>query len=303
MKVIVTGASGFIGNHVLKQLQQKDFSVHAISRNPQKSIEGITWHSLDLFDSDAVTSFLKSTQASHLLHLAWDVTHGAYWNSVENFHWVKASLHLLTKFRELGGMRAVVAGTCAEYDWGYGYLREVTTPLNPNSPYGVCKASLYHMLTSYSQQTELSFAWGRIFFTFGLYEHPSRVIPYVIQSLMAGKTAELSSGDQIRDFMYVKDVAAAFASLLTHDLQGSINISSANPIRLKQMALSIADKLNKPDKLLFGACESDKYPLVVGDNKRLRDELNFLPTYSIDEALDETIEWWQQRMRSNNEKD
>lgn len=131
-KVIVTGASGFIGRHALNTLIDRGFEVHAISSKSELKIsDRCTWHLINLLDSSEIMSLVKAVKPSHLLHFAWYAVPGKYWTSELNFLWVQASLELLRQFRQQGGERVVMAGTCAEYDWNYGYCSELVTPRKP----------------------------------------------------------------------------------------------------------------------------------------------------------------------------
>ncbi|QWU99345.1 NAD-dependent epimerase/dehydratase family protein [Francisella salimarina] len=295
-KILLTGANGFIGQACLDQLIDMDVEVHAISRNYKKSYRNIIWHQVDIFDQHAMNYLISKIRPSHLLHLAWYTEPGKYWTSNNNFKWVSASTTMLQSFYEFGGERVVMAGSCAEYSWEYGLCTEYLTPLVPNTVYGVCKNSLQSMLTSFSEQNALSSAWGRVFFLFGPKEHPSRLFSSVIKALLSGKDIPCSSGNQIRDFMHVNDVASAFIALLDSNLQGSINIASGQGIMIKNVLARITSLLNTPPELIkLGALPSNPNDpkLLLANTKRLNDELGWQPSMSFDEALLDTIDWWK----------
>jgi nucleoside-diphosphate-sugar epimerase len=297
-RVLVTGAAGFVGRHCLPLLLSEGFDVHAADIViPENNNYGVHWHNVDLLDTQKTNKLIATIQPTHLLHFAWYAKPGEYWTSTENVRWLEGSLHLMRVFQKAGGARTVMAGTCAEYDWKYGYCSEYVTSLVPSSLYGTCKNAMQHLLKEFSRETSLSSAWGRIFFLYGPHENPNRLVSSVIINLIHNKIATCSHGNQIRDFLHVKDVASAFVSLLMSNVEGPVNIASGKPVALKEIILSIADKLGKNNLVKLGAMpQKENEPSVLfGDTKRLFSEVIWQPQYDIDGGIRETINWWQER--------
>jgi nucleoside-diphosphate-sugar epimerase len=295
-KILLTGATGFIGRHCLPFLSARGYEVHAVSTmDSHDGNSDIHWHKVNLLNSIQLQNLVADVMPSHLLHFAWYAVPGKYWTSLENIRWVQSSLELLQAFVVNGGYRAVMAGTCAEYDWRFGYCSEKVTPLAPTTLYGNCKHSLQIMLDSFSKQTGLSTAWGRIFFLYGPYEHQNRLTSSVIRSLLMGEPTYCSHGNQIRDYLYVKDVADAFVALLESDVEGPVNIASGRPVSLKDIIGKISYKIMNKDFIQFGAVpvSSDDPTLLVADVHRLTKEVDWTPKYNLDQGLDETISWWR----------
>lgn len=301
-RVLVTGPNGFIGRHCLPFLLERGYELHAVvpGNGMELDIPGVQWHIADLLNPADTRSIIERVGPTHLLHFAWYTKPGEYWTSVENLRWLQASLEILQAFKLYGGERILMAGTCAEYDWRYGYCSEYITPLNPATLYGICKKSLYEILMSFARQEGLSASWGRIFFLYGSNEYPSRLIPSVINSLLAGRPAPCTMGSQIRDFMHVEDVASAFAALLDSQMEGAVNIASGEPVAIRNIILRIAEKLDRADLVQFGALPTPAMepPLLVADVKRLQQELGWSPLYSLDTGLNTTIDWWNQQKAS-----
>ncbi|MCH6268414.1 NAD-dependent epimerase/dehydratase family protein [Neobacillus citreus] len=295
-RILVTGANGWIGSHVIKKLIEKDFEVHAVSRKfvntPMKKCK---WHRADLLILKETRNLIENIKPTHLLHFAWEATPGEYWRSLNNYLWVQASIELLYNFAKYGGKRAVFAGTCAEYDWSYGYLSENITPCSNKPPYASAKNALQSLVRSFSESVGLSSAWGRIFFLYGPKEHRSRLVPTVINSLINNKQALCTHGEQYRDFLHVEDASEAFVSLLESDAQGPVNIASGHSIQVKEMISRIADKLGKSELVKLGAIPfPDTEPLFIGANtKLLKDEIKWSPKIDLDRGLERTIAWWR----------
>lgn len=296
--MLLTGASGFIGAACIPHLLAAGYDVHCLSRQAKLSEPQVTWHLADILAAGSAERVISAVRPSHLLHMAWYAVPGLYWTALENYGWVGASMDLLRVFAACGGVRAVMAGTCAEYDWRYGWCSEAVTPLNPATPYGVCKNSLQTMVTAFSSEARLTTAWGRIFFLYGPGEHPSRLVSSVITALLRQETAACSSGEQVRDFLHVSDVAHAFVSLLDSPVQGAVNIASGQPTAVREVVSAIGRKLDREDLLRFGARPTPPGdpPLLVADVRRLNDELGWRPKYSLDAGLDAAVEWWRQNL-------
>ena len=297
-KVLLTGASGFVGRHCLTPLVVRGYEVHAVSSNADSStviLPGMRWHGIDLLDAAQVSALIAEVQPTHLLHCAWYAKPGKYWTASENFRWVEASLHLLQTFAESNGQRVVGVGSCAEYDWTAGYCSENSTPLTPTTTYGRCKQALYLILDDLNKQEGLSTAWGRLFFLYGPHEHAERLVASMICSLLQEQPARCSHGEQIRDFLYVQDAADALVALLDSDVTGPVNIASGVPVTLKQVMLEIAEQLSRPNLIQLGArpAPEQEPPLLLADVGRLRDEVGWSPKYDLASGLRETINWWK----------
>lgn len=304
-RVLVTGAGGFIGRSSIAPLKRLGFEVHAVSSgntaaHSPTALQGVDTHVADLLSETQVEALLTRVAPSHLLHFAWIATPGVYWHSAENFRWLASSQHLLREFRARGGIRAVMAGSCVEYDWSkVGVCSETSSPLADESPaptpYAVTKIALQKALAQFSREAELSSAWGRVFFQFGRYEHPDRLVASVIRQLLMNQEALCTHGRQIRSFLSIADVGAAFAQLLDSDVQGPVNIGSDQRIALADLIGRIALQIGRPDLVRLGArsAPGDEPPLLVPDVHRLRDEVQWRPQLSLDEGIRDAIAWWR----------
>ncbi len=299
-RILVTGAKGFIGAHCLTALAGRGFEVHAISSRGlwNRDSGEIEWHHVDLHNAEHVIRLVHGLRPQYLLHLAWDVSRGLYWRSPGNLRWVKSSLGLLQAFIESGGTRLLTAGSCAEYDWRYGFCSEGLTPLKPGSLYGTCKDALQKMTASACREAGISNAWGRLFFIFGPGEHENRLVPSVITALLNGKEALCAHGELFRDYLYVKDVAGALVALLESEAEGPVNIASGQLIKLKELVAAAAEACGRPEILRLGVLKppADEPPLLAADTYRLTDEVGWRPSYTLQQGMRETVEWWRQKL-------
>jgi nucleoside-diphosphate-sugar epimerase len=294
-RVLLTGASGFIGRHAVTLLAEKGYEVHAlVGRRPFVAHASVQYSVVDLLDANQVATVVRRLSATHLLHLAWITQPKVYWSSPDNLRWLSASVRLFDEFTSAGGVRAVVAGSSAEYQWSGSVCQEGVTPLAPATLYGSCKRTLHLAITA------ASVGWGRVFWVFGPGEHESRLVPYVIKSLLRGQIANCSAGDQVRDFLYVADVAAAFVALLGSPISGAVNIASGRGVSVRDLVLSIGRILQKPELIHFGVVPSPNEPeSLVADTNRLNREVGWMPQYATTDALERTIDWWRSQSETS----
>lgn len=298
-KVLVTGASGFVGRPVLRHLQSRDFVVHAAHRNATHHPDGIMVHLVDLLRDGEAERLIEAVRPTHLLHLAWDVLPGQFWSARNNLDWLVASLRLYQAFVRAGGTRAVFTGTCAEYDWSLDWLDEAATPRKPQSLYGVAKNALFELITAVGEP-DVCFAWARLFFLYGPGEPLGRLVPNVMISLMKGIEVPCSPGWQERDFLHVDDAARALATVLDGDYRGAINIASGDCRPVRQVVEKIGAITGRSELIRLGAkpAAANEPPRLAASVSKLR-ELGFAPDYDLDQGLKETWAWWQSQPIGN----
>jgi UDP-glucuronate decarboxylase len=304
---LVTGAGGFIGRWSVRPLLERNYEVHGVlsgqsGRRTPAELQGAQVHFADLLNETDLDALLKHVRPTHLLHFAWVATPGLYWQSPDNDRWLSASKQLLRCFSANGGVRAVMAGSCAEYDWSKASVcDEWSTPMadqaaTPLSPYSACKISLQRVLAEFGSREQLSTAWGRVFFQFGPNEHPNRLVPSVIRNLLVEREAMCSHGRQIRSFLYAADVGAAFAGLLDSSVEGPVNIGSDERISVAELINHIAQQIGRPELVRLGArpAPAEEPLLLVPAVHRLREEVLWRPQFTLDRAISDTIAWWRE---------
>jgi nucleoside-diphosphate-sugar epimerase len=297
-RVLVTGASGFVGFPVVTELARRGHDVHAItSRTAPAGGGGVTWHQGDLAARGGVDALVAGIAPEALVHAAWYVEPGRFWTAVENVDWVGRSLSLLRAFVAAGGRRAVLLGTCAEYDWTepQEFLAELGSPLGPATLYGSAKDGLRRVAGAYAAQAEIELAWGRLFFLYGPREQPARLVPAVVRSLLRGESVATTSGAQVRDLLHVDDVAGAIVALLESAAVGPVNIASGSGVTLREVIGEVAALVGRPELVRFGELpERPGEPeRLVADVTRLRAEVGYHPRLTLAEGLAATVEWWR----------
>lgn len=254
---LLTGATGFVGRQVLRALEVDGVRIRAVVRNGTQDrlatldgIESIVT-TPDLFAEDAQWWANVCKDIDMVIHIAWYAEPGKYLQSAKNLDCLMGTLQMAKGAAQAGVKRFIGVGTCFEYDLTGGILA-VDTPLRPLTPYAGAKAAAFMALSQYLPQQGVEFAWCRLFYLHGEGEDSRRLVPYLRMTLAAGKTAELTSGSQIRDFLDVREAGQMIVKAALSDAQGPINICSGIPITVRQLAEQIADEYGRHELLKFG---------------------------------------------------
>ena len=288
-RVLLTGATGFVGRHVLQSLVDRGYDVQAVGRH--KPSASVAFIETDLLDRDARRIAVERANASHLLHLAWIADPGVYWRSPLNLDWAAASLDLVKHFHERGGARAVIAGSCAEYQWGAARFQEHVTSCRPATLYGSAKDATRRLAMAYARDSGLSAAWGRLFFLYGPGEKAGRLISDAITALREDRDLSTSQGFQRRDFLHVADVAGALVALLASKVEGPVNIGSGQAVAVRSVLEALADRLGHRERLLYGVrpLGPGDPPVIEADPTRLFSEVGYRLRFDLAAGLDDTI--------------
>jgi len=286
MKVLLTGASGYLGRHVLSQLKSAGIQTVTLGRSRPRGHEDVAFIEADLLQTTSLLPLLKPLGATHLLHLAWYADYGKYWTSPLNFDWVSASLRLVQAFEQSGGQRVVVAGSCAEYAWDDGYLHEFRSEHAPVTLYGIAKDAARRLITAQCSALGMSCAWGHVFFPFGPGEAPQRMIPSLI-GVFKGRLPPFGvNASAFRGLLYVPDAARAFVSLVQTKENEMFNICSGNPICVADVVRILARACDAdPNCVLdIATCRPGDPHLLAGDNQRLR-ATGWQPQWTVEDGL------------------
>lgn len=269
-KILITGATGFVGRNVLRHLAGQGREIRVITRVGKSEqvldtadAEIIETHSL--FAEDEQWWLNAFSGVDSVIHLAWYVEPGKYLTAAENLDCLAGTLTMAKAAPAAGVRRFTGMGTCFEYDVSVGTL-STRTPLMPLTPYAAAKAAAYLALSQWLPQQGVEFAWCRLFYLYGEGEDERRFVPYLRKSLQSGRRADLTDGNQVRDFMDVRDAATRICDVALGDVNGAVNVCSGIPITVRNFAENIADEYGRRDLLNFGARSHNLMdpPYIVG---------------------------------------
>lgn len=241
MKILVTGATGFIGNHVIEYLLSKKYSVIATSRNQDKASQK-KWFSKVNYISFDIENFPKNLnlfqyfgEPDVLIHLAWD----GLPNFLDTVHIDKnlfSHYEFIKNFVENGGKNILITGTCLEYGMQSGELSEDLIP-QPDCAYAVAKDSLRRFVTELQKKHKsFTFQWVRLFYMYGEGQYDKAILPQLENAVKKGeKSFNMSGGEQLRDYLPIEKVAENISKIaLQNKIQGIINCCSGSPISIRK---------------------------------------------------------------------
>ncbi|MGN8122716.1 NAD-dependent epimerase/dehydratase family protein [Pseudomonas sp. 22082] len=239
MKVLVTGATGFVGRHLVAALLARGCTVRAVARDVQKAadmpwIKDVEFVSADIHAADLnVAALTKGVDA--LAHLAWPGLPN--YRALFHFeHNLMADYRFIKGAVEAGVKQVLVTGTCFEYGMQSGPLSE-KNDAQPANPYGLAKHTLHRFLQNLQQEHSFTLQWARLFYLHGEGQNPNSLLAALDRAIDAGDTTfNMSAGEQLRDFLAIETATAYLAAILhKRDFDGTINCASGQPVSVRAL--------------------------------------------------------------------
>lgn len=302
----MTGASGFLGAHVVRRLIAEGMEVAILVRDPDRVLRlqalqtGMPVVVVgDLLDQERLQAAIARWQPQVIYHLAAAGVNPAASTSTEVVQSnVLGTLNLLEACRGLAVSRFVYAGSCAEYGSGHD-LSEDRRPA-PTNVYGASKAAAGLLVQTYGRMYGLPTVWLRPFMIYGPLERRGRLVTHTILTALSGEDIRMTGGEQERDFVYIDDVVDGFIRAADDAYPAAvgetINLSSGKGVPIRDVVALILEIMGHPVKAVLGALpyrEGEMW-LQSGDNRRARRLLDWSPRVSLREGLERTIAWCRQ---------
>lgn len=238
--ILVTGASGFIGRHTVRELLSQGHRIIAVTRDPNRSRQLIDDPELEWIECDLgkdTSPVQKAAERSHVLvHLAWE----GLPNYLDTFHLTRnlpQDLQLLDRLTTINpALHVLVTGTCLEYGLADGPLHE-DQQTAPHTPYGLAKDTLRKSLEHMSKQRGFTLQWLRLFYTFGEGQNERSLLAKLDAAIEEGaKSFDMSAGEQLRDYVAAPQIARIIAQLVkTPKCNGALNVASGTPISIRRL--------------------------------------------------------------------
>lgn len=239
MTVLVTGATGFVGRHLISALLVKGFKVRAVSRNIEAArampwFDEVEFVAADIHAPDLDVESLADGMDA-IAHLAWT----GLPNYQALFHFERnlpLDYAFLKRVIEAGVSQVLVTGTCFEYGLQSGPLSEAVAA-QPCTPYGLAKHTLRLFLEALQRERAFTLQWARLFYLYGEGQNPNSLLASVDRAIDAGDTQfNMSTGDQLRDYLEIRQATSRLASLIARrDVDGVINCCSGQPVSVRAL--------------------------------------------------------------------
>lgn len=263
LRVLLTGATGFLGSQVLKHLSDKEVQIKIISRQQtQKKTNTKVYkviHTKDLFNEDDEWMEQVCHDIDIIIHCAWYAEPGMYLKSNLNLDCKEGTIRLAKAAIKNSVKRFIGIGSCFEYDLSTMRDIETNTELKPLTPYANAKVQTFQALSELFLDKSSEFLWARMFYLYGEGEDPRRLIPTLRKNLREGKKVSLTEGSEVRDYLDICEAGEIVSNLSFSSLEGAFNVCSGTGITIREIALDIAEEYDSKHLLEFGTYEMNSF--------------------------------------------
>jgi len=303
---LVTGATGLIGSALVPRLLERQVRVLCLVRSGRRALvpPAATAIEVSSFATEALRKSLSHISADVVFHLA---SYGVQAPDRDHEQLIEGNIrltaHLLEVTAEWPLEKFLFAGSCSEYAPApAGKPIPEFHPLQPISVYGAAKAAAELYGNALARYLKIPFITLRLFNVFGPGEGPHRLIPFIVNHLLREKSADLTGGEQVRDFLHVDDVASALIAAGSSGLRAheAYNVCSSRPATVREVGELAADAVGKSRALLeWGKrpYRNDEPMWVVGDNAEFLRETGWRPSLDLPNGIRQMISALQQRKK------
>lgn len=314
-KILVTGADGFIGSHLVETLLDEGYDVKAfvlynsfntwgwLDTFPKEKLDHIEIFAGDVRDPNAVRQAAAGVDAIFHLAALIAIPYSYYAPDAYVETNIKGTLNILQAARDRGIDRVLITSTSEVYGTAQYVPIDEKHPFQGQSPYSATKIGADRIAESFYRSFELPVTIVRPFNTFGPRQSARAVIPTIITQLLSGKKGiKLGSLTPTRDFNYVKDTARGFLEIYRSDktVGEEINIATQKEISIGQLAEELIRQINPEAKIVCDEqrLRPDKSEVerLLGSNKKIRELTRWEPRYSFEQGIAETIEFLKKNM-------
>lgn len=300
-KVLVTGASGFLGSHLCDRLCKEGAEVHAVSRRDRSAVaKSLCWWQSDLENIDSIRHLFQTVKPEVIFHLSGYTTGSANLDLVlPTFSsLLESTVNLLTVAAETGCDRIILMASLEEPQSG-------GTDIIPASPYAAAKWASSAYGRMFHKLYQVPIVLARPFMTYGPGQNPRKIIPSVTLSLLQEQTPKLASGRREVDWIYIDDVIEGLLAMVTlPGLEGNtIDLGSGMLVTIREVVSQIVNLTNSGIEPSFGALPDRPVEQVrVADTAFAYTKLGWKPTTSLEKGLAQTVDWYRDQLKSTSKQ-
>ncbi len=305
VKVFLTGGTGFVGANLVRALLKEGYDVHLAVRDTSKLwrieqiLSHITLHKCKLEDVNDLRQVLKKIKPTGIIHLA---AYGGSPNQKSKVETISTNLtsfiNLIETVHEIGFEWFINTGSSSEYGIKDSPMKESDFP-NPINLYGVTKLASTLYAQAYAKKFGLPVVTLRLFSPFGFYEDSSRLIPYLIESMLKKAPIKLSCPSNVRDFIFIEDVIVAYLKVIQHiskfESGDVLNVGSGKQHTILQcfeILKRITGYSMEPQWNSTEPRDSDLAKIWEADISKINSIIGFAPVYSFEQGLSKTVQWF-----------
>ncbi|CAG0983488.1 UDP-glucose 4-epimerase [Anaerolineae bacterium] len=307
MKCLVTGATGFVGAHLVRWLIQHECQVAVLIRPTsnlwrlQDIVLQLHIISGNLFEIALSAPAIQRFAPEIVFHLGWSAARTKYRDAPVQIQNLCGSLNLLQTARDAGCLCWIGLGSQAEYGRSESIITE-DSPTHPETLYGITKLSTALLAQKMCNLFGVRFAWLRLFAVYGPMDDPDYLIPYVIRVLLDSGKPSLTSGEQQWDYLFVQDAVRAIGQIgMTPTVHGIFNLGSGQAVPVKRIVEHLRERIDSRLQLGFGdkAYDANQTMLLQADVSRLQKAIGWIPQVSLEDGLEQTINWYRDRRKED----
>ena len=307
-KILLTGASGFIGQHLLLELREKNYDIHTLrigSENDKgKKDDSPNVHYADIKDYDTINKIIKKVSPEYVVHLAGITSVAKSYEDYNNTLEINysATVNLAEACRKQGSIKQFVfVGSSEEYGSVLKNAKQKITeetPLNPTSPYAVSKANADMYLRYMGTAYDFPYTIVRPFNTYGRKDSNSFFIEKTISNMLSEeKNINLGDPSLIRDWLYIDDHVSGYMQILGNQkaIRQVIQLSTGKGHSIKETAELIAEMTGYKGNISWNAIPKRPFEasIMIGDNSKAKKLLGWEPKYDLRDGLEKTISFWR----------
>ncbi len=303
MRIFLTGATGFVGSHLLPMLLERKHIVAVLIR-PDRTFEclhhdkkqvTVIYGCLEEVNdfADALIDFSPNA----VLHLGWLGVANQHHGSIDQLKNLQGSLALLKIAHRSGVKHWIALGSQAEYGIHNQVIDETASTL-PTTTYGAIKLATLMACKELAGHYGMRFVWLRLFSCYGPGDDGDWFVPFIIKAMLKKKSPDMTAGEQLWDYLFIRDVVTAICKTVEiPTAEGVFNLGSGQPRSIRDVAEYVRDLIDPSIKLNLGAVpyKENQIMHMEADISRLSEATGWMPHSTLEQGLNETVGWYLEK--------